>query len=470
MDKNMKPWEVIKLIEETPGRNDKIEILKSQNQNHEFKKGLIACYDAYKTYGVKQIPIKKELVDLPEPRVNVLHLGSDYSTGGEDRRDQLNMTIPQHTNWNLFSSDLLRKCAARIYSGNNARDAISHHMDACQTIDEWNYWYRRILLRDMKCGITAKTINKAYGGNLIKTFGVHLASDGSGKEQLMKDSYIEYKYDGVRCITVVKDNKITYYTRNGKEIDHRTIPDEVHEILNVPEFQGLVFDGELMSKSFQELMQRINKRYQWEVKDIYYAIFDVLPYEEFITGESKLPLVERREYLDRIMKDNPDFFWATQIQIVNYDEADLSADDGQHNLNFYLEVAKTLKFEGLVVKDKKSLWKAGRDNSWLKVKPFIEVSLNVIDIVQGTGKNKDRMGNIICEGTDYGKKVSVSVGSGFTDEQRQEIWDNKDSYIGMIAEIRADAFSEVKEKQNDMWSLRFPRFKGWRGSKPGEKI
>ena len=170
------------------------------------------------------------------------------------------------------------------------------------------------------------------------------------------------------------------------------------------------------------------------------------------------------------MKDNPDFFWATQIQIVNYDEADLSADDGQHNLNFYLEVAKTLKFEGLVVKDKKSLWKAGRDNSWLKVKPFIEVSLNVIDIVQGTGKNKDRMGNIICEGTDYGKKVSVSVGSGFTDEQRQEIWDNKDSYIGMIAEIRADAFSEVKEKQNDMWSLRFPRFKGWRGSKPGEKI
>ncbi len=463
---NMKPWEVIKLIEETPSRNAKIEILKSQSSNHEFKFGLIACYDPYVTYGVKQIPEKTE-EKFNEIEARVGHIYSSPSYGENQREDQVWKIQPQPETWKIFDGDLLKQLRNRMKTGNAAKEHIQYHMDCTETLDEWNYWYRRILQKDMKCGITAKSINTAYG-NLIKTFGVHLAAEGAGKENLMGESIIEYKYDGVRCIAVVKDNKVTYYTRNGKEINKNNLPDSLHDNLNRPEFQGLVFDGELMSQSFQELMQRIHRRYQWDVIDMYYAIFDVLPYDEFVVGKSKLPLYKRKEMLDNLARDNPDFFWESQLQFLYWEPVDLRNNQNRKKLMHIFRIAQQNKFEGIIIKDKDSLWEAGRNNSWLKMKPFIEVSLKVVDIEEGTGKNEGVMGNIIVQGSDMGKKLKCNVGSGFTDKQRKEIWDNKEKYMGMVAEVRADTITDTLT--DGAYSLRFPRFKGWRGSKPGEKI
>ena len=103
---------------------------------------------------------------------------------------------------------------------------------------------------------------------------------------------------------IVKDNKVTYYTRNGKEINPKKIPAEVARILNVPEMQGLVFDGELMSKSFQELMHMMTKKYHIEAKDIYYAIFDVIPYDEFVKGETKFSYARQIKAGAKVGKSN----------------------------------------------------------------------------------------------------------------------------------------------------------------------
>jgi len=471
MEKEMKPWEVIKLLEETPGRNDKIEILKSQNRNHEFKYGLIACYDPYVTYGIKQIPEKLEECPLPTEVAHQQIRGSSFSTGGDEMYDQVAMALPKYMAYADFELVVLKSLRSRHVTGNAAKDLVEFMLMNTKGVDEWNYWYRRILLKDLKCGITAKTINKAYGGNLIKTFGVQLASDGTGKEHLMGDSIIENKYDGVRCLAVVNKNKVTYYTRNGKEINPKVIPDEVHNILNVPELQGLVFDGELMSTTFQELMHLLHKKYEIEVKDIYYAIFDVIPFDEFIKGESTKTLIERKLQLTELTRELPDFFWAEQIQLIDYNEVNLKQEDGEgqaaKSLHYYTTEAVKYQFEGIIVKDKNSLWRATRSNDWLKIKPFVEKSLAVIDIVEGTGKNEGRLGNLVCEGIDTGQLINTNVGSGFTDEQRQEIWDNKDKYMGLIAEVRGDCVTEMIDGKH---SIRFPRFKGWRGSKPGEKI
>lgn len=471
----MKPWDIIKLLENTPGRNDKIEILKAQSSNHEFKFGLMACYDPYITYGIKDIPEKLEEVPLPDTKAAPYMKGSQYSTGHDEIYDQVVMAVPRYMSWESFDVNVLKQLRSRACTGNKAKDLIEYFMNNTKTPDEWNYWYKRIIQKDLKCGITAKTINKAFGGKLIKTFDVQLASDAKGKEHLMKESIIESKLDGVRCICIVKDNKVTYYTRNGKEINPKKIPAEVTRILNVPEMQGLVFDGELMSKSFQELMHLMTKKYHIEAKDIYYAIFDVIPYDEFVKGESTRTLIERKLQLTELTRQLPDFFWAEQVQIVDYNEVDLtrkSRDDetlgeAAKQLSFHLESALYYKFEGIIVKDKHSTWKAGRGNSWLKVKPFIERSLTVIDIEEGTGKNKGSLGNLICEGVDTGQLIKTNVGSGFSDEERQEIWDNRDKYMGRIAEVRGDSVTEAIDGKH---SIRFPRFKGWRGSKPGEKI
>jgi ATP-dependent DNA ligase len=91
----------------------------------------------------------------------------------------------------------------------------------------------------------------------------------------------------------------------------------------------------------------------------------------------------------------------------------------------------------------------------------------VVAVEVGTGKNAGSLGAIVCEGVDSGKTISVNVGTGFTEEERAEIWSAKDSVIGQIAEVRADG---ITQNQDGTYSLRFPRFLRWRGFEPGEKI
>ena len=62
----------------------------------------------------------------------------------------------------------------------------------------------------------------------------------------------------------------------------------------------------------------------------------------------------------------------------------------------------------------------------------------------------------------------MSVGSGLTDNEREKFWAAKDRLIGRMIEIRADAITQSIESEN--YSLRFPRFKNFRGFKEDEKI
>ena len=125
-------------------------------------------------------------------------------------------------------------------------------------------------------------------------------------------------------------------------------------------------------------------------------------------------------------------------------------------------------YEGIMIKDPLSRYECKRSSSWLKSKPVIEVSLIVKKVEEGTGKNKGRLGAILAEGNDDDKNFRISVGSGFTDIQREEFWENRNYLRGKIIEIKADAIT--KSQEGEFWSLRFPRFKTFRGFKENEKI
>ena len=74
----------------------------------------------------------------------------------------------------------------------------------------------------------------------------------------------------------------------------------------------------------------------------------------------------------------------------------------------------------------------------------------------------------VCEGEDDGKFYKVNVGTGITDKQRKDFWKQKDELIGQLVEIQADMATQ--NQKGDTWSLRFPRFKTFRGFKKGEKL
>jgi DNA ligase-1 len=121
-----------------------------------------------------------------------------------------------------------------------------------------------------------------------------------------------------------------------------------------------------------------------------------------------------------------------------------------------------------MIKDIDAPYECKRTHAWLKAKPFIEITLKVVDVEEGTGRNAGRLGAVIVEGEDDGYNYRLNCGSGFTDSQRDEYWTERASLIGQLIEIRADA--RTKSQDSDTYSLRFPRFKTFRGFTAGEKI
>jgi len=108
-----------------------------------------------------------------------------------------------------------------------------------------------------------------------------------------------------------------------------------------------------------------------------------------------------------------------------------------------------------------------RSDFWMKWKPTITVDLNIVGFEEGTGRNAGRLGAIVCEGEDNGRTIRVNVGSGFSDSDRDEYWLNRDTILGDVVEVQADA---VTQNQDGSYSLRFPRFVRFRGFEAGEKL
>ena len=122
-----------------------------------------------------------------------------------------------------------------------------------------------------------------------------------------------------------------------------------------------------------------------------------------------------------------------------------------------------------MIKDEHAPYECKRSHFMLKAKPFIEVSLEIKDTEEGTGRNAGKLGALICEGKDDDKFIKVNVGSGLTDDNRDTFWNDRDSLVGQIVEIRADAITQNQDTENE-WSLRFPRFLRFRGFEVGEKV
>jgi DNA ligase-1 len=190
---------------------------------------------------------------------------------------------------------------------------------------------------------------------------------------------------------------------------------------------------------------------------------DIVPLTEFKAGSSVMGQKRRSAFL----RENFSKLFADSgcIDIIAQREFDLDVFTDEIEFRDYNKAAVAEGFEGIMIKDPNGKWEGKRSVAWLKQKPFIEVSLAVIETEEGTGRNVGKMGALVCEGTEDGKLIRVNVGSGFTDKDRDEFWSCK--VDGQVIEVRADA---ITQNQDGTYSLRFPRFMRFRGFKAGEKI
>ena len=428
----MQPWKIIQELESDNSRLKKEAIIRRESdaENIRFFNGVGAALDGFRTFGIQKVPISK--------------------------KDGPGITQTEF-------DDVLKQMEERQLTGDSMRGMVQDLCDRSK-MEQWNDWYRRILIKDLRCGVTHKTINK-HSTMKVPVFECMLADDSKKHEKKMVgECLIEPKLDGVRVIVIcdVDKDEVKLFSRNGKELSNFPEINKQFDDMLDQMSESMVFDGEVMSDDFQTLMREIHRKGGAKTKDAKLNLFDCMPLYNFQDGSCVISIKERKTWLEK-------YNYGSNINLVEYVKMDLSDEDGQKQFADYNKMCIDRGFEGIMVKPVDGIYECKRSSLWLKVKPFIEVSLKVIDTEEGTGRNVGKLGALIVEGTDMDKFIKTNVGSGLTDTDRETFWKAKDKLIGQIVEVRADAITQNQDTDNQ-WSLRFPRFLRFRGFEPGEKL
>ena len=404
---------------------------------------LFNCYQAYNpfyVFGIRQVPETEGLTGRPNT-------------------------------WPMFWA-MLENLRTRGITGNRAREAI----DACSQefdSDEWNGLARRVLIKDLRCGISEKTLNKVLGKTdwKIPIFSCQLAQDSTDQPKKLRGiKRLEVKLDGVRVLAVVSGDVCTLYSRNGKEFENfPQIADFIEEHRKAFQhgtgFGGqFVLDGEIVGENFQALMKQAQRKSNVKTDNMIYHVFDIMPLTEFRNGFCNLQQHKRIDLLKRSQALLPE---NGCVRVMPGMDVDLDTSEGHDIMRRFAEASVEEGYEGIMIKTMDAPYECKRSDFWMKWKPTISVDLNIVGFEEGTGRNLGRLGALICEGVDNERTIRVNVGSGFSDGNRDEYWSNRNDLLGHLVEVQADA---VTQNQDGSYSLRFPRFLRFRDFEAGDKL
>ena len=402
--------DIIKSLEDTSSVNGKIKILKSNSENELLKLILECTYNTYKKYGISE---------------NVLATVSSNRKSSKTIFELLDILASNNIN-------------------NSLREEIGAFKNA--NMEHWDL-YKKMILKDLRCNISSKTINKVWDG-LIPTSetGVNvncmLASKFDFEKPPTGKMFITEKLDGIRIWCMIDSfGNIELYTRQGKIVEGCK---EIEKAISELKLTNVILDGEILASncSYEDVYKETIKRAKNKNKTktgLNFHVFDIITIDEYKNKVGIKRYSERRKILDSISENE-----FIKIVPILYQGNDIN------EVLKLLDIYRTTGAEGLMCNIDK-VYEFKRSKGCLKLKVMQTCDLKIIGFQEGTGKYANKLGALIV---DF-KGNSVGVGTGFSDEDRTFIWDNRDSLLGRVVELR---YFEITKDKNGIESLRFPAY------------
>ena len=427
---------IIDEISAESSNNNKITILKKNADNEEFKKLLKFVYDDFIRTGLSV----KTLNETPRSSV----VATDYI--GEYTLEGLMDYVKEHNTGTLSTVYLIQDFASLFN-------------------DDTKQFIYQIFGKELKIGITAKTINKALGKGFIREFSVQLAHPYHKYTDKVPGSEftLTQKLDGHRSVFIVKNGKGQFYTRKGLPINGLEIQTEqalkLADSLGNHGAEDYVLDGELLlsndenmeTKDLFRATSRILRSETADKSNIQYNVFDALSTKEFEDGKSENTFADRKRFLTMAFSDF-DYNEPQSIDHIHLVKDLYVGSDISIIKKLQHEFVEPNGWEGLMLNLNNEYYVTKRTSGLLKIKEFFDADVLVKDVFEGTGKLKGTLGGIII---DY-KGYEIKVGTGFTEVDRDFYWNNPDEIIGKIVDI--SYFEETHNQNNNNISLRFPVF------------
>jgi len=264
------------------------------------------------------------------------------------------------------------------------------------------------------------------------------------------------KLDGIRVIFY----KGKILTRSLKALPNKQLNQKFESLRQYSEDFNLILDGEIYSHelTFQDIIsfcmtqdfqdKKSIKKYG-EVKQIpdslKFYCFDCIIADNF-----------KQAFTERIFPIHKIALTFKDIMIEIVQEKVNSKED----VDRYFEEVLDKNYEGLILRDIEGSYKCGRgtvkEGIIYKVKPFRTFDAKVIDVIQSTEVNKDaeKKTNELGRSVTSKKKddrhlinkasaflvnyedKELKVTLAMTDEEKEEVWNNKESYIGRWIEYK----------------------------------
>ena len=414
--------EFLNSLAENASRNFKIDQLNTQSDNETLREVIRLALDPFTQFYQRKIP--------------------EYTTDSKRSRslDQAMLAL----------YDLKE----RVVTGNAAIEYLRMLLSTVSADDA--KVLERIISKDLKCGVDVSTANKVWS-HLIPEYPCMLCSPFEQKlvDKIKFPAYAQMKMDGMRFNAIVRDGKVEFRSRNGKQI--LLLGNLEAEFAALAGNIDCVFDGELLvmlegdhqfadRQTGNGILNKANKGTisAKEAALVHATVWDLIPYVQFIDGYCQTPYSKRYSTLQAIIskqKADGKKIWNVTSTIVE------TLEEAQEIFQGYLAEG----FEGIILKDGAGVWEDKRSKTQIKFKGELECDLKIVAVEEGKGKAVGMLGAIICESADA--IVKVNVGSGFNDAQRKQYW--KENIVDKIVAVKYN--SRIKNKAGEE-SLFLPVF------------
>ncbi len=356
---------------------------------------------------------------------------------------------------------LIDNISTRKITGKKAAEYISKILASVEPNIDANI-VGRVVLKDLRCGVAASLVNKALGAGTVFTYPCMLCEtmDEKTEKRVEFPAYLQPKMDGMRFNAIVENGSVALYSRNGKPIQLHPDAIILQELSQLPD--GMVYDGELLVKVDGVVVNRqtgngiLNKAIKetisfTESNQVHCTLWDVISVEAFQGKYTSNHYAARYWDLFYTVNETPPPADQQPTDVI-YEFEGCTSDFPSTSRYSRIEAipswcvrsmdevyaihAKLVAagHEGSVFKELMGRWENKRSRTALKVKDFLEADLLITGVEEGTGKYAGMMGALVCR--DASGEYVTNVGTGFSDDLRKRIWEDRDRVYGLILPVK----------------------------------